>query len=256
MKADVWKEELRYHSPYPRIALYGSVIAAIAVIAITLSGLGSRWGWWYFRTGFMILGAAIVIGLVAAAVDLWSAVAIRGNTARHIFAVALAGTIIGFVGSGLPALWIASTSGMPSIHDVTTDMNDPPQFVAIMPLRKNAINPATYGGSSVAARQQAAYPQVRPLVLPLAPSQAFPRALEEARSMGWTIVDADPAAGRIEATAETFWFGFKDDIVVRIRPDGEGSRIDVRSVSRVGLNDRGTNARRVMKYLVALGMKT
>jgi uncharacterized protein (DUF1499 family) len=71
--------------------------------------------------------------------------------------------------------------------------------------------------------------------------------------MGWTIVAAEPAAGRIEATATTRWLGFKDDVVVRIRPDAGGSRVDVRSVSRVGKSDLGTNARRIREYLGRLG---
>jgi uncharacterized protein (DUF1499 family) len=70
--------------------------------------------------------------------------------------------------------------------------------------------------------------------------------------MGWEIVDSDPERGRIEATATTFWFGFKDDVVVRVRPASEGSRIDVRSVSRVGRSDVGTNAERIEEYLEKL----
>ena len=86
----------------------------------------------------------------------------------------------------------------------------------------------------------------------LAPGPAFARALASARAMGWTLVAADSAAGRIEATATTSWFGFKDDIVIRVEPDPAGSRVDVRSVSRVGESDVGTNARRIRAYLARL----
>jgi len=75
------------------------------------------------------------------------------------------------------------------------------------------------------------------------------RALAAARASGWAIVAADSAAGRIEATATTAWFGFKDDVVVRVAPEGTGSRVDVRSVSRVGKSDVGANARRIREYL-------
>jgi uncharacterized protein (DUF1499 family) len=94
------------------------------------------------------------------------------------------------------------------------------------------------------------------LILPPQPADAFQKAPAEASKMGWAIIDANEEQGRVEATATTSWFGFKDDIVVRIRPDGFGSRVDVRSVSRVGTDDLGTNARRVMAYLRALGTES
>jgi uncharacterized protein (DUF1499 family) len=254
--ARILKEELHYHTPYPAIALVGFGMAVIAAVAAALSGVGSRLGWWYFGTGFTILVASAGLGLVGALADAVSAVIVRGPAAKHIFTVALLGVVIGLAATGIPAYWIRTAYRMPAIHDITTDMNDPPAFVAIMPLRQGAANPASYGGPEVAAEQKAAYPEVRPLILPVSPQTAFQQALQKARKMGWTIVAADPAQGRIEAMATTFWFGFKDDIVVRVRPDDFGSRVDVRSVSRVGLGDLGTNARRVMKYLYALGRES
>ena len=101
----------------------------------------------------------------------------------------------------------------------------------------------------IAAQQQAAYADLRPIVLNVSLEQAFSKALATARDMGWEIVEAKPAEGRIEATDTTFWFGFKDDVVVRVVPADQGSRIDVRSVSRVGKSDVGTNARRIRAYL-------
>lgn len=138
---------------------------------------------------------------------------------------------------------------VPPIHDVTTDTQDPPAFVAVLPRRAGAANPAAYGGDRVAALQQQGYPDIRPLHLRVAPAAAFASALAEARDMGWVVVGADAAAGRIEATATTRWFGFKDDVVVRVRPEGTGTRVDVRSVSRVGGSDIGTNAARIRSYL-------
>jgi uncharacterized protein (DUF1499 family) len=78
------------------------------------------------------------------------------------------------------------------------------------------------------------------------------RALDAARSLGWEVVASDAATGRIEATATSRWFGFKDDVVVRIRPEGAGSRVDVRSMSRVGVGDLGANAERVREFLAKL----
>lgn len=136
------------------------------------------------------------------------------------------------------------------IHDITTDTENPPVFVSILALRKDAPNSATYGGPEIAAQQHAAYPDIRPLVSDLPPERAFERSRSVARQMGWDIVDENPAEGRIEATATTRWFGFKDDVVVRIAPAaGDGSRVDIRSVSRVGRSDVGTNARRIRTFL-------
>jgi hypothetical protein len=138
---------------------------------------------------------------------------------------------------------------MPRIHDISTDVVTPPPFVAILPLRKGAPNPAMYGGPETAAKQRQAYPDLNTLVLDIPPAEAFDRALATARKLGWEIVAAVPGEGRIEATDTTFWFGFTDDIVVRIAPAGNRSLVDVRSVSRVGLSDVGTNARRIRAYL-------
>lgn len=142
----------------------------------------------------------------------------------------------------------------PPIHDVTTDTEDPPRFVKVLALRKNAPNPPTYGGPEVAAQQRAAYPDLAPLALPLPPERAFGRALEAARAMGWTVQDADAGRGLIEATAVTPLLRFKDDVVVRVRSDGDGSRVDVRSVSRLGVGDLGANARRIREFLARVRM--
>jgi hypothetical protein len=142
---------------------------------------------------------------------------------------------------------------LPPIHDITTDTRRPPQFVAILPLRAAAPNPAAYGAPVVARAQAAAYPDLRTHRMDAASADAFKRALQATRDMGWEIVAADAAAGRIEATDTTFWFGFKDDVVIRVEADGAGSRVDLRSVSRVGVGDVGANAARIRAYLQALG---
>jgi uncharacterized protein (DUF1499 family) len=142
----------------------------------------------------------------------------------------------------------------PPIHDISTDTQDPPAFVAALALREaaHAANPAAYGGDSTAEQQHKAYPDIRPLDLDASPGQSFTRAVAAAKGMGWQVVAEDSTAGRIEATATTSWFGFKDDVVVRIRPSGDRARIDVRSVSRVGKGDMGKNAARVRAYLARL----
>jgi uncharacterized protein (DUF1499 family) len=146
--------------------------------------------------------------------------------------------------------WQASR--VPAIHDITTDTLQPPPFLAVLPLRAGALNPPDHGGAEVIARQRAAYPDLGPLLLTVPPERAFERALAAAKGMGWDLVASDPAGGRIEATDTTFWFGFKDDIVVRVLPQPTGSRVDVRSLSRVGVGDIGANAARIRTYLAAV----
>ena len=235
------------------LASIGPALAALAGLAAVLSGFGSRLGWWYFMTGFSILKGAAIGGLVAAILSLLGGIFSGHERQSRTVVLAAAGVIIGLVTAGIPWSWMRLAEKMPVMHDITTDMANPPQFLKILPLRANAEDPAAYGGPSVAVEQQRAYPDIQPLVLPLPPEQAFNEALRTAQSMGWKIVDSSAREGRIEAVATTFWFGFKDDVVVRVAAAPGGSRIDVRSVSRVGASDLGTNARRVRAYLNKMG---
>ena len=222
-------------------------LSALALLLLAAAGPGTRLGLWDFRLGFQLLRWAVYTGGAGLVLTL-AALATRrrhgGSVAPLLLALAAAGIAV-----GLPLSQLRQARSVPGIHDITTDLAAPPEFVAVLPLRASAPNPATYGGDSIAAQQRAAYPDIVPLTLPVAPAAAFGRAHAAARDMGWEIVAADSAAGRIEGTATTRWFGFKDDVVVRVRPEGSGSRIDVRSVSRVGGSDVGANAARIRAYL-------
>jgi uncharacterized protein (DUF1499 family) len=231
------------------IAFTGFGLAVLTTLAVTLAGFGSRWGWWDFRTGFTVMQWGAYGGLLAAAVSLIGTVAARPGKSRRGFFPAVIGLVLAFLVVVVPWQWKQTAMRVPPIHDITTDTENPPTFVSILSLRSNAPNPAAYGGAEIAAQQHQGYPDLGPLLLPVPPALAFERALKTARDMGWRIVDSNPAEGRIEATDTTFWFGFKDDIVVRVREAEGGSRIDVRSVSRVGRSDVGTNAKRIKKYL-------
>jgi uncharacterized protein (DUF1499 family) len=234
------------------IATGGLALALVAALALLVAGPGHRFGWWSFATGFTLLRYAAYGAIAAVAV---SAVALilaplRGQR-RGMFR-ALAGLIIGLITVGIPAYYLHVARSVPPIHDLTTDTEDPPAFDAILTLRADAPNPASYGGPDVAAQQREAYPDLRPADYPISPEAAFEAALAAARAEDWDIIAAEQAAGRIEATDRTFWFGFADDIVVRVRPTDVGSRVDVRSVSRVGVSDVGANAARIRAYLADL----
>jgi uncharacterized protein (DUF1499 family) len=139
-------------------------------------------------------------------------------------------------------------------NDITTDLQNPPPYVALLALRRaaNASNTGEYKGAKTAEQQQRSYPDIAPVTLALPPAEAFARALATTRQLNWTIVETDAGAGRIEASDRTRWFGFTDDIVVRVAAADAGSRIDVRSSSRIGTGDFGTNAARVRAYIAAL----
>jgi hypothetical protein len=224
------------------------VAAIVAILLLALAGPGVRVGLWTFRTGFQLLqwGAYLGIAVAVVAVIQLLVPSWRGPSALPL--VAALG--FGLIAAGVPWFWRHRAEQVPPIHDITTDVQDPPAFVDVLPLRATAPNPATYGGREVAEQQEKAYPDIRTLELPaMSPGAAYARALGAVRSEGWDLVSADSVAGRIEATATTGWFGFKDDVVVRIRSEGSGSKVDVRSVSRVGGSDVGTNARRIRAYL-------
>jgi uncharacterized protein (DUF1499 family) len=230
------------------IALLLSLIAAVLLLA---AGPGTRLELWEFRTGFALMRWAAFAGLAAAALAIVMLLVPR--TRRTGSASLLAALVLGLGVAFVPWNGMRQARAVPPIHDISTDTERPPEFVAVLPLRADAPNPAAYGGAEVAQAQREGYPDLGPLRMDLPPPEAFAKAEQVARDMGWEIVAADPATGRIEATDTTLWFGFKDDIVIRVEADGEGSRVDMRSVSRVGKSDVGTNAKRIRAYLQALG---
>jgi len=227
------------------------LLSVIAVLLLLAAGPGARVELWDYRTGFQLMRWAAFAGLAAA--GLAAVLLLLPRTRRGGLAALLAALVLGLGTAFVPWYGLREARALPPIHDITTDTGRPPQFVAILPLRAAAPNPAAYGGPDVARAQMGAYPDLRTYRMDAAPAQAFDRALQAARDMGWEIVAADAAAGRIEATDTTFWFGFKDDVVIRVEADGAGSRVDVRSVSRVGVGDVGANAKRIRAYLRALG---
>lgn len=224
-------------------AIAAALLGVLVLLASALAGLGSRWDWWHFRTGFNILRYAAYGAVLTVLIALIALVR------RRAWPLALIGLAAGLFILGNAWLMQRKARSVPPIHDITTNTENPPQFVAIMALRADAPNPPEYPGDSVAVQQKQAYPDIQPLRLAVPPDQAFQTALREAEDMDWTIVATEPEAGRIEATARTFWFGFYDDVVVRITPDNGGSVVDVRSKSRVGRSDVGTNAARIREYL-------
>jgi len=233
-----------------RLRTLAVATGAVAFLLFALAGPLTRLGVWHFRSGFKAMTWGAYLGHAALVLAIAALVTTRPRR-RALPAVALTVALAG-VAILVPWRLRQTARSVPPIHDITTDLADPPAFVAVLPLRAGAPNKAEYGGDSVAAQQRAGYPDLGPLRVAAPPSAAFARAAAAARDMGWEVVAVDSAAGRVEATATTRWFGFKDDVVVRVRPEGAGSRVDVRSVSRVGGSDVGANAARIRAYFARL----
>ena len=215
--------------------------SAAVVLAPLVYRLGAPLG-----LAFLLLAGGFLVAAVCGLLLVLRMVRRTGLRDREA-AVALAAAVV--VGA-FPLAALFSGGGAPPIHDITTDIDDPPAFVAAVPL--NTPGRTDYD-PAVSEQQRAAYPDLAPARLTAAPAEAFDRALAVVREMGWELLADDAGALRIEATDRSFWFGFPDDVVVRVAPDGEtGSRVDVRSLSRVGGGDLGINARRVRAFVAAV----
>jgi uncharacterized protein (DUF1499 family) len=233
------------------VVLLGAGLAAASALVLLAGPVGYRLGFLSLRValltcltwGAYLAVAAAVVSLAGLVVTLT-----RRREVRRGIPLAAASLLFAIVLLAIPGRF-RMTPPAPPIHDITTDTAEPPEYVAVLPLRSAAPNTTVYGGEKIASQQRAGYPDLQPLILSVPPPQAFERALAAVGEMGWDLVAAEAAAGRIEATDTTFWYGFKDDVVIRVRPAEGGSRVDVRSLSRVGGGDAGTNAKRIRGYL-------
>jgi uncharacterized protein (DUF1499 family) len=200
------------------------ILSALAVLSLASSSLGTRGRWWHFRAGLGLFALSGLLGALALffGVIAWTRGSMVGAGAAITGAIVLIGPLTAAIGA----------VGKPMIHDISTDQE--------------------LLDENVAAKQREAYPDIKPLLLEVPPTEAFSRARAAATKLGWQIVSARPEDGIIEATDQTGWFGFIDDVTVRIRPSNGGSRIDVRSTSRVGKSDVGMNAKRIREFMAAM----
>ena len=252
------------------------ILSLLLPLYFAVAALGVKFGLWPWQVGLMtmivqlglpLIGITLLLGLAALVLTLV-------RKPRRGWAMALVGLLIPLAALGYLASVRAKSADIPPIHDIATDISDPPAFSAkVLAVRQaagaNPVNALTahmgslkpYQGprfSGIAAKTlgevgHEAYPGVRTLIVPAEPATVVAAAETVAKAQGWSVVSADPAAGVVEAVAETFWFGFKDDVVVRIRPNpAGGSTVDLRSTSRVGLSDVGANAARIKEFLASL----
>lgn len=231
-----------------RLTALGIVVGIVAVLGVLAPGPLYRFGMLGLSAAFATAKYGFWLGLLAAllgVIALLMALFVRPPRYRLRALLVL---VLGLIAIVPPLLFVRHAKSVPAIHDISTDTAQPPAFQAVLPQRADAPNGSTYGGAKVAAAQQAAYPDIQPLTFDTLPANTFSAALDVARSMGWTIVAQTREDGRIEATATTFWFGFKDDVVIRVKPEASGTRVDIRSESRVGKSDVGANAARIRAF--------
>ena len=225
------------------------LMSVIAILLVALAGPLYKFGAVELGTAFAGFKFGLFAG-VAALVLLAIQLLFKRNTAS--IGSALASAVLAVTAIAVPLSMMNTAKNVPPIHDISTDLVNPPEFVAIAPLRADAPNPVEYAGIEAAEQQREAYPELTTLTY----SQSQPelvKATEQAiENLGWELVNTDADKGIIEATETTAWFGFKDDVIIRVTDNDNERLVDTRSKSRVGQSDLGKNAARIHSFIEEL----
>lgn len=224
----------------------------VLIVVLILSVLAVRFEWTEFRPAFMTFINLVKAMMVLGGISLACYIFAWWKKRADLRPAALLAFAIGAVPIVAVLLMVGQNLKVPAIHNITTDLQDPPVFVDSYALRTDKHNSLDVPSSDVREQQQAYYSELAPLVLDLPVDQVYARAIAQCEQFGWSVTAADAAQGRIEAVEQTLVFGFKDDVVIRITAQGQGSRVDMRSVSRIGRSDLGANAKRIKRFLTAL----
>lgn len=223
--------------------------ADLAITLLLVGALGTKFELWDFQLGFTMVFAAAIIAVAVLVLGIagW-VVANRRSYGRDkpllSISVVLSAVVLAILG-----LQFSKANSVPPIHNISTDVDNPPAFEQLVDVRTaSGANPLELT-AEVIEQQLKDYPGLQTLTSDLAPAAALDRAEAVLAEMGLEVVGRNAATGVVEATATTFWFGFKDDVAVRVQGSADGSRIDVRSVSRVGQSDLGANAARIEDFL-------
>jgi hypothetical protein len=245
--------------PVSRLAVWSLRLAMFSLVATFVAIIIVRSGALEIVPALSTLAGALLLGVIAILLAFGAGIFIWRDGLGGL-RQAVSAALIGLALIAYPAYLGYRAHQLPAIYDVTTDPIDPPQFDAIARLRPRDANPIAYQGLYAAEQQQTVYSDIEPDDTSVAPQRVFDVAMKVITKRRWRVVDAqpphdadvgagtDPRAakdGIIEAVARTLVLGFPEDVVVRIRPTSDGTRIDVRSASRYGRNDVGSNAARV-----------
>ncbi|UTW44225.1 DUF1499 domain-containing protein [bacterium SCSIO 12696] len=237
-------------SPSNRLLNTALFIAlAICLLLFVVAICGYRLEFWRFGMSAKIIrwGIYLAMGVGVAGIGVFiKALIDKSSVVPAIAAVAIAVIPVAMV---VPK--VLEARSVPKIHDITTDLVTPPAFDKVVLLRGDNSNPLDRANPELAKLQSDAYPDIQPIVSQLTLPQAIERAADVAESLGWEVVNLDQSTGLVEAVVTTPMFGFKDDVVVRVTRNDGDTRIDLRSVSRVGRSDLGANAARIRRFIQA-----
>jgi uncharacterized protein (DUF1499 family) len=252
----------------------GTVLAVFVPIWFAAAALGTKFGLWDYTTGLLKMAGGVGVPLIGITVVIAfvTSFLVVFVKPRAGYGALAAMWLVGLGSVGVIVKALATASALPPIHDISTNVAVPlvfspklladrattpkankiePPNVASVPFNPKKLD--DWSGRTLAEIQPEAYPEIKSLELTgQTPAALYAKALATAKQQGLRIVTDDPATLRIEGVAESFWFGFKDDVVIAIAPSGAGSKVDMRSVSRVGISDLGANAKRIEHYMAAL----
>jgi hypothetical protein len=249
----------RFSAPYQSepvsaLATWSRNLALFSVIAVIVSILIVRFGFLEMKPALATFFGALGLAVLSILFGLAAFAAIWQNGSRGMGRILLA-FLINAVVLAYPAYLGLQYRKLPKIYDITTDPIDPPRFEALARLRSgDGTNSAVYAGLYSAEQQRLAYPDIETVELEVPPQRAYEVTLQLIGKRKWLVIDERPPQpprriGRIEAVARTPIMGFREDVSIRITPDGEESRVDIRSSSRYFESDLGSNAARVSKLI-------
>jgi uncharacterized protein (DUF1499 family) len=228
-----------------RVASFSAICALFGAAAFALGPAVIQIGLASPLFGFRVFGLGVLLGflgVVLGAIGVWRTGADSGRRGRKR---ALTGLTLGLILLGSVVIAAGPGLGVPAINDITTDPNDPPEFVRALAIGANRGRDMMYPGEEFARQQREGYPDLAPILIDRPPEQVFAEVERAMTELGWDVTRSDAETGTIEAIDVTALFRFVDDIVVRIRARDGGSVLDVRSKSRDGKGDVGANAARI-----------
>jgi uncharacterized protein (DUF1499 family) len=238
----VYKLQATYLKDMIFMKIFTLIAGVLALLLLLLSGPLYQADILGLMEAFLAMRIALILGAVAILLALVQVIFMRKTISWTATGVAV---LCAAVAIFMPLSMMNKAKSVPPIHDITTDLVNPPKFVAILALRADAPNPAAYQGEDIASQQREAYPELETQKYPQTTEQVFDAALSVVKSMGLDVVSSDKTLGLIEAYDTTTFFGFVDDVVIRIQSDGQMTMLDARSKSRVGISDIGKNAERL-----------
>jgi uncharacterized protein DUF1499 len=249
----------RFSAPYQSepvssLATWARNLALFSAVAVLVSILIVRFGFLEMKPALVTFFGALALAGLSILVGFAAFAAIWQNGSRGMGRIFLA-FLIAAVVLAYPAYLAVQYRRLPPIHDITTDPIDPPRFEALARLRtSDDTNSAVYAGLYSAEQQRRAYPDIETVELEVPVDRAYAVALQLVNRRKWLIIDERPPTpprriGRIEAVARTPIMGFREDVAIRVMPDGEDARVDIRSASRYFEADLGSNAARVSKLI-------